>query len=517
MKQTEILEILESASVGAEVAEHETELPRLFISDIEVYRRLINDEVDLITGGKGTGKSAIYRMITETKISDDLTVVPASNPTGSPEFRALFTGKDSEHRLRSIWVVYIASLVANHVVDTYGDTPPTVKTVAEIREILELMGLRKSKQKNSLLERIRRAKTVEGGIKGGAAGLELGVSLKFELEDEGEGGNQKGSSAIVLEYPDFFALLRRSADVLRAHQYRLWIAFDRLDECFTRNSETERRALRSLLRATLDCAHALKYDSSIRVKIFLRTDLFTLSSEDGAFTNATHLRRNDISWTFNSMADLIAHRLMSDTRFARHYLKGVRPVEKRREAWDALLPDMGAKKPGSHTARYSTAQTLCIWTADGSQLYNPRNLISLINLSLLRARENQRRALSMGRAARRDKPLIQDGEAQAAMGELGRRRYQDTVLNEFPAVAPLAEKLRGGPAEYESKAHLLRCLGLSDPNSPEAREALSLLILCGLVGTKPRDRFYLPRLYRSAISTSSARGYSAANSPSAGR
>ena len=504
MKQTEILKILESTSVGAEVAEHETELPRIFISDIEVYRRLINDEVDLITGGKGTGKSAIYRMITETVISDDLAVIPASNPTGSPEFRALFTGKDSEQRLRSIWVVYIASLVANHVVDTYEGVPPTAKPVAELREILELMGLRGSKQKSSLLERIRRAKTVEGGIKGGAVGLELGVSLKFELED----GDQRGGSAIVLEYPDFFGLLQRSAEVLGAHQYRLWIAFDRLDECFSRNSETERRALRSLLRATLDCGHALKYDSSIRIKVFLRSDLFTMSSEDGAFTNATHLRRNDISWTFNSMADLIAHRLMSDAMFARCYLQGVRPVDKTREAWDALLPDMGARRPGRGAARYSTSQTLCIWTADGSRLYNPRNLISLINLALLRARENQRRALNMGRAGRSDRPLIGEGEAHAAMGELGRRRFQDTILNEFPAVGPLADKLRGGPAEYDSKAQLLHRLGMSDPNSSEAREALSLLMLCGLLGnsSKNQNRFYLPRLYRSAISTSSTEG-----------
>lgn len=504
MNQTEMLKILESTSVGAEVAEHETELPRVFISDIEAYRRLVNDEVDLITGGKGTGKSAIYRMITETAISDDLVVVPASNPTGSPEFRALFTGNDTEQRLRSIWIVYIASLVANHVVDTYEGIPPTAKSVAELREILQLMGLRGSKQKTSLLDRIRRAKTVEGSIKGGAAGLELGASLKFELEDEG--GDQKSGSAIVLEYPDFFGLLQRSAEVLRAHQYRLWIAVDRLDECFTRNSETERRALRSLLRATLDCSHALKYDSSIRVKVFLRTDLFTISSEDGAFTNATHLRRNDISWTFNSMADLIAHRLMTDTRFARYYLRGVRPVAKTRAAWDALLPEMGARKSRPRTGRYTTSQTFCMWTADGSGLYNPRNLISLINLALLRARENQRRALNMGRAARRDRPLIEEGEAQAAMGELGRRRYQDTILNEFPAVAPLAEKLRGGPAEYDSKAQLLRRLGIADPNSSEAREALSLLILCGLVGTRSRDRFYLPRLYRSAISTSRTEG-----------
>src|SRR5687767_1196989 len=127
MQQSDILEVLESASAGAEVAEHELELPRVFIDDIEIYRRLLNDEVDVITGGKGTGKSAIYRMITETRVFDDLHVLAASNPTGSPEFRALFTGDDSEERLRSIWVVYFASLIGNFVVDTYDGVPPTAR------------------------------------------------------------------------------------------------------------------------------------------------------------------------------------------------------------------------------------------------------------------------------------------------------------------------------------------------------------------------------------------------------
>jgi hypothetical protein len=57
---------MDSVKLGSDVAEHEHELSDLFVTDNEAYRRLIRDEVDLVAGGKGTGKSAIYRMITET-------------------------------------------------------------------------------------------------------------------------------------------------------------------------------------------------------------------------------------------------------------------------------------------------------------------------------------------------------------------------------------------------------------------------------------------------------------------
>lgn len=503
MNQEQILAVLESVSAGAEVAEHEVELPKVFISDIEIYRRLVNDEVDLITGGKGSGKSATYRMVTETRLWDDLHVIPASNPTGSPEFRSLFTGDDTEARLRSIWVVYLSSLIGNWVVDTYSDFPTTRGAVDELREILELMGLRKPTSRQSLLDRIRAAKTVEGGVSGGAAGFELGVALKFDLPD---GTNQATSGQnVVLDYPDFFGILQRSAEVLRAHKFRIWVAIDRLDECFTRNSNAERRSLRALLRAILDCSQAVNYSSTIRVKVFLRTDLFTMISQDGAFTNATHLRRNDISWTFNSMADLISHRLSESEFFKQAYLANVPSSDRTRATWDALLPATRAKRPGRPKEPYSTSQTLCIWTSDGSHLYNPRNLISLVNLALLRARENQRRALSMNRANRTSSPLIGAGELQAAMGELGRRRFQDTVVNEFPLAFDLAEQLRGGPSEYPTRAALASRLGFHDASSPAARSAVDVLLLSGVVGTKSGGRYYIPRLYRSAVATAAPR------------
>lgn len=483
---------MDAIKLGSDVAEHESDLSGLFVTDNEAYRRLVRDEVDVIGGGKGAGKSAIYRMITETKIRENLHVIKASNPTAAPEFRALFQGDDSEERLRSIWAAYLTSLIGNYVVDNFGLNEISMYIVDEIREILELMGLRTAEpRKDGLLSRIRRAKSVEGSAKGGMAGLELGVALKFELPEAGTVNNPK---SVVLTYPDFFTLLGKCAELLKSEESQVWVAFDRLDECFVHDSPVERRALRALLRTYLDCSEALNHSAWIRLKIFLRTDMLTRMTADGAFTNATHLRRAELAWTFSSMKDLIARRLIHNQIFVEAYLKDVPLAGWVDAAWDAFLPVLnkagrGSGPPDTMVSRLVNA------TADGTRLFNPRNLITLLTLSLDRARQNLRRDIRLERLGRESTPLIRQPELDSALGELSRRRYQDTVLNEFPAVQKYADKLRGGSALYRTVEDLLQRLEV--PHEAGAT-AIDLLTLSGLVSSV-NGEFIVPRLYRPAL------------------
>ncbi|NED68186.1 hypothetical protein G3I15_45350 [Streptomyces sp. SID10244] len=76
------------------------------------------------------------------------------------------------------------------------------------------------------------------------------------------------------------------------------------------------------------------------------------------------------------------------------------------------------------------------------------------------------------------------------------------MINEFPSVAPLAERLVGAQREFVSKAALLNRLGFHDHKSDEAKDALSVLTLSGLLGARPREgRYYIPRLYRPVLLT----------------
>jgi hypothetical protein len=493
MRPRELLQIMESIKLGSDVAEHESDLSDLFVTDNEAYLSLVRDEVDVIAGGKGAGKSAIYRMITETKLHPDLHVIRASNPTAAPEFRALFQGSDTEERLRSIWAVYVTSTIGNYVVDELEPAPNMVETANEIREILELMGLRNSShQKESLLSRIRKARSVEGQVKGGVPGLELGVALKFELPD----ALPDGPSSVVLTYPDFFSLLQKCGDLLKSQGQRIWLAFDRLDECFVHDSAVERRALRALLRTYLDLSEALQHSQWIRMKVFLRSDMLTRMTADGAFTNATHLRRTEIVWTFNSMRDLITRRLIRNRQFTDKFLHDLPFANWGDEAWKALLP-VPTKSSRKNGPPESMAQRLARDTSDGSRTFNPRNLITLLTMALDRARQNHRRGIQVGKDDRQVTPLIQESEVNSAFGELSRRRLQDTVLNEFPAVQRYSDRMRGGSALYRSTEDLLDRLGIDSLDDGTA--AIDQLTLSGLLGAS-NGQYVVPRLYRPALS-----------------
>ncbi len=493
MRPRELLHVMENIKLGSDVAEHESDLTDLFVTDNEAYLSVVRDEVDVIAGGKGAGKSAIYRMITETDLHPDLHVIRASNPTAAPEFRALFQGDDSEERLRSIWAVYLTSIIANYVVDKLEHAPSMVETAKEIREILELMGLRDTApQKESLLSRIRRSRSIEGQATGGIPGLELGVALKFELPE----ATSSTPASVILTYPDFFSLLQKCGDLLRHQGQRVWLAFDRLDECFVHDSSVERRALRALLRTHLDASESLQHSDVIRLKIFLRSDMLMRMTADGAFTNATHLRRTEIVWTFNSMRDLITRRLIHNGPFTERLLNGVPVAGWDEEAWKAFLPTPTKSRRKSGPPE-TMAQKLARDTSDGSRTFNPRNLITLLTMALNRARQNHRRGIQIGKADRPSIPLINESEVGSAFGELSRRRLQDTVLNEFPAVQRYADRLRGGSALYRSADELYARLGVQSLD--EGAEAIDQLTLSGLLGVN-NGQYVVPRLYRPALS-----------------
>lgn len=485
MDQRQILTVMESVQLGYDAAENEPDLQQVFVTDTATYRKLVSDEVDVIIGGKGSGKSAMYRMITETELHAELDVIPAVNPTGSPVFRRLFRDNSSEARLITIWTAYATSLIANFVVDTFYHATPGKYLVEEIDSTLVGLGLRKgADEKPSLLDRIRNAR----GMKVGASVAGTGASLEFDL-GEGE------ASSIAVQPADFLDLLQKCGEVLELHGRRVWIAFDRLDECFDRNTAIEGRALRGLLRTALNMHQALGYVGTVRLKIFLRSDLMTRMTRDETFTNSTHLRKDVLRWNTNGIAHIVAKRVLRSEEFKRNYVDPGHD-DPTLAVWTALLPTLKCK----YHARYPTATILCQRTADGGE-FSPRNIISLLTFALARARDNQRRALDVGRAGRSETPLIQEGELQSAQGDVSRQRLQDTVLNEFPRVSKYVGRLSNGVNSYGSTAQLANSLGLeADQSRPSMDEVIQELLLSGVLAARGSS-YEVPLLYRAALKT----------------
>ena len=86
-----VSEILKNLDFGKSVAEFDEDLRRYFV-DTHIYTELMNGEVDIIGGDKGTGKSALYIQLSNNQRhikSGSVAVINAFNPTGDPTFRTL--------------------------------------------------------------------------------------------------------------------------------------------------------------------------------------------------------------------------------------------------------------------------------------------------------------------------------------------------------------------------------------------------------------------------------------------
>lgn len=481
------LDLLTDIDLGDDAAENDAVLDRAFV-ETDVFRRFLLGQVDLVTGLKGTGKSALYRMVVEhsSRFPElrDLRVVPAVNPTGSPVFKALFRTNASETRLRSLWMAYFTSLVANEVVDQYAAVPRVVSRVDEIRETLELLGLRQPAQRRlTLLQRLRATKSIEPTV-----GMDYAGNVTFGLRFDVSGAE---SPAVELELADFLSVLRSCRDVLSVVGERLWVLIDRLDECFTRDTAVERRALRALLRTQLDIASEFQSGRRLAFKVFLRSDLLRRMSADAVFTNLTHIRSADLRWNKSEIQAIVGRRVLSSPSFESlvpEHGSGSREAR----AWDRLVPTnlAGARKMGS-------VQALCSATCDGHRGFNPRNVLTLLRLAVEHAAN-----LESGRTepATYDsgEALIRQSDVDSAMGILSMKRFADTVLNEFPATKPLAKLLDRRDAIYGSEEDLLGTLGLLDATRARKVAAIDVLLLSGLVG-QDGPRYVIPRLYRPAL------------------
>ena len=134
-------------------------------------------------------------------------------------------------------------------------------------------------------------------------------------------------------------LLAVADEILQKSGRTVWLAFDRLDVAFVETPELERNALRALFRAYND----LKSKSQIRIKIFVRDDVWRRITE-GGFTEASHITRTlNIEWTPETLLNLLVLRLIASEKLRRFYgikvneMKG--SYDKQVELFYKIFPD----------------------------------------------------------------------------------------------------------------------------------------------------------------------------------
>ena len=482
MKAISLLKVLD---IGNSVAEFDTDLQVYFL-ETQIYSDFIKDKYDIIAGDKGTGKTAIYRIVRDKyrEIPElaDVEIVSGFNDSGNPVFQRLSQSQVlSEGQYITVWKSYILSLLGNYLLDVceggYTDS------MRELDKLLLAVGLRTRdatastvfSQLTNLLRRFTHPKSAEVSFSVTNTGMPI-VIPKVEFADLCP---QENNTQTIINSDDAMAILNQAISDIGV---KMWLVLDRLDEAFIGYVNIEVPALRALFRTYLD----LQAFDHIKLKLFVRNDLFRKITH-GGFVNLTHInaRRVQILWHPEDLHALLCRRIRECPAFLS--CLGFTEETSDEELFSTVFPpqvDVGKKKPSAWNWMLSRVR-------DGNKLTPPRNLIDLVN----KAKEAQsRREERDSREFVASMPLLESDSIRKALAALSEQRVQDTLLAESGDFAVHISAFSNSKSEHNAAtfAEILKLSG------KELEEVIAELVAIGFL-EKTGSTYKVPMLYRSGL------------------
>ncbi|MBG9791018.1 hypothetical protein ABD76_00070, partial [Paenibacillus dendritiformis] len=430
-------EILESLNLGSSVAENDQHLADYFVSTGAVVD-FVGDRYDIIRGVKGSGKSAILKMVAEHQQTypslRDVNFVVATEHSGEPAFKRAFDtlreGGYTEPALVNAWKVYLI----NFFIDALEGLGATELTVSAIK-YSEEQGVRfrsTSLFKKALWSLLRFIHPKSFTLSESGIAAEFpDQPPEFWLRDE--------------RVVDFPGMLEKIEAAFNEKGVRCWVLVDRLDAAFQEDYELEKSALRALLLAYKDFMGR----APIRVKLFFRTDLFDLVSTDGGFRELTHVNDRTsppIIWDSEKLLLMLMERFAFNEPVRDKYgfsRDDTKDEELRQAAFFSIFPqqiDPGSRKPDTWSWVVSRIQ-------DGNYVRTPRDLQALAE----NAARKQREQLALG-GDQDAETLIDSAAVKAGLVQLSEDKVRTSLIAENPHLEAAIRAFEKGKAEHNEKS-----------------------------------------------------------------
>jgi hypothetical protein len=483
------IDILRGSTFGSRIAEDEQDALQSYFVETEHWRKVISGSVDVVYGPKGSGKSAIYQLLRikrdELKARD---ILPAAGEEirGTPAFEALVTDPPaSEEHFRGLWKLYFLSLIGS-ALSIYGIENEYSRWLISILRDARLIatdGWSPRRMLTSVLEYIKRF-DFTGEVKlDPVSGAPSGLSGKITLREPSPEQEKHG-------FVSLDALWKVVDESLELEHKEFWIILDRLDVAFAESTTLETNGLRALFRVYRDLAAR----NNISLKIFLRDDIWRRITE-GGFREASHVTRTlTITWDKQALLNLVVRRLLYNDSIRSHY--GVDPaaVLKSTDEQSRLFYRVFPHQIDKGTGKSTTLDWLLTRTADASGQTAPRELIHLLSC----ARDEQIRLLEMGGAEPTGETLFDRTSLKAALPQVSRVRFEQTLCAEHPALRTLLVPLQGKKTQ-QSVGTLSKIWGVAAEKALANAEKLVEVGFFEKRGIRERPAFWVPFLYRDAL------------------
>lgn len=488
-------QILEKSQFGSQIAEDEIGKLSQYFVETEQWRKFYSGECDIVFGAKGSGKSALYSLLTskkeEFRLGKRTVFLQAENPRGLPAFRDIANITNGHHlsdaHFRSLWKLYFLSILANQIRHQLESTKSINRECSEVIDILVSSELL---EKNvTLVTRLRAAwsylrhilPSIEGGVTDPGSGIK--ITGKITLGEPSPAQIKDGFisiDALLAKLNIGFAKLTITA----------WIVLDRLDVAFADSDALEACAIRSLFRVYLD----MVVYSQFKVKIFLRDDIWKKVVATG-FREASHITRViTLNWDRQSLLNLIVNRLVSNDDICTYYEVKAENIMSaltlQEEFFYKVFPqqvEKGPKKP-------KALDWMLTRLADGTGRTAPREIIHLLNA----AREMQLNSYRLGKHRSDDIYLISNSSLQEALPVVSDTRFKQTLCAEHPSLIHHLDKLEREKSEQNIET-LRHIWGETEQETSRLAEKMVDIGFFALRGPKLLPVFWVPYLYRDAL------------------
>ena len=485
------IDVLRNVRFGERIAEEElSDLEKYFVAT-DQWNRVFSGEVDIIYGPKGAGKSAIYALIDKRQnqlFDRNILVRSAENIRGNTAFSEIISDPPpSERDFIDLWKLYFL-IIASATLREYGYSDKRSKALIEALEQAGLLP-----QEATLGQFFSRAKAFIWGrlfppvnSVEWILAIEPATGLPVVTRKSNFSNDSEQSKPEPLPLND---LLHAANAALEKSDFTLWVLFDRLDVAFNDTPDLEKNALRALFRMYND----FKGFDRIKLKIFVRDDIWDRITE-GGFSEASHITKTTtIDWTFESLVNLFVRRLLNNQK-AIEYLN-IEPSEVV-DDYDAqidlvrkIFPDKVETGNNPETFRWMVNRI-----QDASGKPAPRELIHLSEM----IRQHQIGRLERGEEEPQGSQLFERSVFKPALNEVSRVRYEQTFKAENPSLTQYTDKLKGQKAEQTLQT-LASVWGV---DSAEAAIIVDRLIRSGFFERREisgETTYWIPFIYRDAL------------------
>jgi hypothetical protein len=487
----ERLQLLKTFSFGQRVAEDETTALARYFVETDQWDRILKGEIDVIRGEKGSGKSAIYSLLiarADELFDKGILLTTGENPRGATVFKELVAQPPtSEQEFVGLWKLYLVTLIAQQLKDfgVGGKDYETLVGTLEDQGLLEsdFDLARAFRQVRSYASSWFRPKSVETSIAVDPNTLIPTFAGKIVPGEPTKEERDKGAISV-----DRLALLGNKA--LETAGVEIWVLLDRLDVAFVESHDLERNALRALFRVYRDFAGL----DRIKLKIFLRSDIWKRITETG-FREASHITKvATLDWKPASLLNLVVKRLLNNPTLIQEFGIDAPSVLRDFKAQSDLFYRFFPKQVEQGSRKSTTLDWIISRCADATGKTAPRELIHLLNS----AREQEVARIERGENAPIGDIIFDHTVFKPALATVSEARVVQTIYAEYPDLKPWLIELEGEKTEQtlESLAAIWK---ISEDKATERAQTLVEIGFFQERETGGLTTFWVPFLYRDGL------------------